>query len=262
MMKRIFTGLLTCVAAGALAQDLPTDAAQEEPVEVRRYTVEMIIFSYAQSVSAGTEVFPPEPPPVEEELVFGDMPGVMAEAALAEEGLPPLETAAPDAAMLDDGTEAEADPRHALVMLPEEDFSLIDAYERLERLDAYQPLLHFGWTQATYPDEETEARPLSSFVTPPAGLDGEVQLYLSRYLHLALNLQLQEPQSVVEDEYGDLELPAPVYYRINEDRIFRNGDLRYFDHPKFGVLAKVTRAEEAELIEEPVSEDGELLGYD
>ena len=37
------------------------------------------------------------------------------------------------------------------------------------------------------------------------------------------------------------EPPRPVYYRIQENRIVKNGDLRYFDNPKFGVLAKVTR---------------------
>ena len=26
----------------------------------------------------------------------------------------------------------------------------------------------------------------------------------------------------------------------------KNGELRYFDHPKFGVLAKITRVEEPE----------------
>jgi hypothetical protein len=36
----------------------------------------------------------------------------------------------------------------------------------------------------------------------------------------------------------------------------KNGELRYFDHPKFGLLARVSRVEE----EEP-PEDGELLGY-
>ena len=50
--------------------------------------------------------------------------------------------------------------------------------------------------------------------------------------------------------------PAPVRYRITEDRIFKSGDLRYFDHPKFGVLAKITRVEEPEVDEyEP-----ELIG--
>jgi hypothetical protein len=44
---------------------------------------------------------------------------------------------------------------------------------------------------------------------------------------------------------------GPVRFRIFENRIFKSGDLRYFDHPKFGVLAKITRDEE------PGDEEGE-----
>ncbi len=54
---------------------------------------------------------------------------------------------------------------------------------------------------------------------------------------------------------GELVSP-PVYYRISEDRILRNGEVRYYDHPKFGLLAKVTRVEA-----EAPANPGELLGY-
>lgn len=37
------------------------------------------------------------------------------------------------------------------------------------------------------------------------------------------------------------QFAAPVYYRIREDRIVRNGELRYYDHPRFGAVAKITR---------------------
>ena len=49
-------------------------------------------------------------------------------------------------------------------------------------------------------------------------------------------------------ELGYEETPPhpPVYFRIQENRILRNGELRYFDHPKFGVVAKVTRVEQSE----------------
>ena len=54
---------------------------------------------------------------------------------------------------------------------------------------------------------------------------------------------------------GEIASP-PVYYRISEDRILRNGEVRYYDHPKFGLLARVTRVEE-----EAPADPGELLGY-
>ena len=161
-------------------------------------------------------------------------------------------------------------------MLPEEDFILQDVIENLDNLDAYTPLMHFGWTQPTYPEEETEARALSSFTTPPDGLEGDLTLYLSRYLHLAVNLQLDAPATQEAEEalslddfsnrYDDFDSDAvvtyPVHYRIEEDRIFRNGELRYYDHPKFGVLAKITRVEEEEPEDEPEAFEEELLGYD
>ena len=176
----------------------------------------------------------------------------------------------------------DIDERYALVMLPEEDLVLQDVFAGLDELDAYTPLMHFGWTQPTYPEEETEVRPLSSFSTPPEGLDGELSLYLSRYLHLAVKLQLDaaaldklgeteaaEDADESEDDpdryyfsdgIEEIDIAAveyPVYYRIDDDRIFRNGELRYYDHPKFGVLAQITRVEEPD----PDELEEELLGF-
>ncbi len=59
------------------------------------------------------------------------------------------------------------------------------------------------------------------------------------------------------DSYGEL-LPPPIRYRIFEDRIVKNGDVRYFDHPKFGVIAKITRFEEPEE-EEFIDDTDDLL---
>ena len=53
----------------------------------------------------------------------------------------------------------------------------------------------------------------------------------------------------------DTAAAAEVRYRIQEDRIFKSGELRYFDHPKFGVLVRVSRVEEPdpdELADDPL----------
>ena len=49
-------------------------------------------------------------------------------------------------------------------------------------------------------------------------------------------------------------------FRIQEDRIVKNGETRYFDHPKFGVVAKVTRVEEEEPVDDEFAKSRELLG--
>jgi len=251
-MRRVTTSLLALLAfLPASAQELLGDIEAEEP-EVRRYTVEVIIFRYAQDVSGGNEVFPPDEapvilPPGEEDIAFTD-----PVPPIAEEEPEPL-------------------PDTELVLLDAADYELGDIMDRMQRLDVYEPVMHFGWTQATWPEEQTEPVPLHRFARPPSKLDGNLTLYLSRYLHLVVDLKLEAPRSMTlnvdeQERLGDtptvgdfpdeVTFQAPAYYRIQENRILKNGELRYYDHPKFGVLAKVTRVEDEE-----ASDVNELLGY-
>lgn len=256
MIKTTVCLLSLLLPALALAQDVPDAAAEEE---IPRYTVEVIIFRYLEDVGSGSEVFLPD----EAVATLGDDGlELLAEpdADAEPEAMPPLEP------------EVEPEPRPdiELVLLDEASYRLVDTFERLERLDAYEPVMHFGWTQATWPEEQTEAIPLHLFARPPEELDGSLMLYLGRYLHLVVDLRLRAPEnagdSVVNapdsaafgmplDRAGELVVP-PVFYRISEDRILRNGETRYYDHPRFGLLARVTRVED-----EAPTDQGELLGY-
>jgi hypothetical protein len=246
MNKLTLSMLAVLLPAALLAQD---DAAEPATEEVRRYTIEVIIFRYAEDVGTGSEVFLPDVP----EIPADDESPVMLDAPLPE----PQE-------------EAEPLPDIELVLLDEEAYALTETHGRLERLEAYEPLMHFGWTQSTWPEDRTEPIPLHLFGRPPAALDGSLMLYLSRFLHLVVDLELQAPEAEREvpvarsgfdgfagdRDYREPPTPRPVWYRIQEDRILKNGELRYFDHPRFGVLARVTRVEEEQ---EP--DPGELLGY-
>jgi len=236
------------------------DIVLEEEEEIRRYTVEMIIFKYAQEVATGSEVFPADEP-VPEFLPLDDLP--------PEEEIPPImDTQQAEPPLLRD---------IAFVLLEKQDYTLDEILGRLERLEVYEPLMHFGWTQATWPEEETPAIDLASLARPPPGLEGSLTLYLSRYLHLVVDLELDAEDAGRRnpgrddtasnygdyraiDEFGDVVTPGPVHYRIEENRILRSGELRYFDHPKFGVLAKVMRVEE-EAEDALDMEETELLGY-
>ena len=262
MKKRTSLLVLSLLASAVFGQDL---LSQEEKAPVRRYTTEIIIFSYAQDALEGTEVFIPDAPPLEDllgepMLVGGDslqcIPGILEDYELEDYELEDRELKDYE---LED-YELEDEPFGPL-MLAEENFQLKDEFERLDNLEEYTPLLHFGWTQAAHPDDEQEVQPLSSLVTPPDGLEGNLTLYLSRYLHLAVNLQLDTPIKEMPCSYGNDNFEEitpktyPVRYRIEEDRIFRIGELRYFDHPKFGVLARIIRAEEVEPAEDEIAEE-------
>ena len=234
----------------------------DEVAEIRRYAIEMIIFKYAQPVSIGTETFSGDKPVIED-------PGIDEDPGFGQEPLP-----------------VEEDPLEEIprfyrsidfAPLAEDEFTMGDILGRLERLEVYEPLMHFGWSQATWPDEDTLPIELGTMGATPEGLNGSLRLYLSRYLHLVVDLKLDAPEvgksMDAQSSYGDdrslnqydvIGETNPVRYHINENRILRSGELRYFDHPKFGVLAKVTRVEEtpAETPEEiPDSTETELLGY-
>ena len=238
MKDKLALGLVgLALLAPVTAQDM-----EEEP-EIRRYTVEVIIFRYARDVGTGNEIFPPDEPEID---VLAD-PLFSDETAEAP-AMPALETELPP--------EEEPPPDIEFARLMEDEFQLTEMYGRLERLQAYEPVMHFGWTQATWSQEETQPIPLHRFDRPPAELDGNLTLYLNRYLHLAVDLELAASTREFPGSTREFapSAEAPVFYRIEEDRILRNGELRYYDHPKFGLLAKVTRVEQSE-------DEGELLGY-
>ena len=86
-MRRLMTiPVMMFLSTLAIGQELGVD----EVPEIRRYTVEVIIFRYAEEVSVGTELFLPDAPIVEEispepEFVFGDtMPEPEPEPEIGE----------------------------------------------------------------------------------------------------------------------------------------------------------------------------------
>ncbi len=154
-----------------------------------------------------------------------------------------------------------------LKLLPPDQYVLDDVYSHLRRLDAYRPILRTAWVQPTLEKNETMPINLRRLGNPPLRLDGTITLYLSRFLHLVVDLSLEEKSPLrvpVDDnrvrQFGDRsslrfdrEAVTPIVtYRIEEDRIVRNGELRYYDHPRFGVIAKIWR------VEEEVAEDATL----
>jgi Peptidoglycan-binding protein, CsiV len=252
---------LVCLALFA-----PAAGAQDEaplPAGEPRFNVELIVFSYRAADSAGNEVFVPDEPTLvpdaEEEL-----PPDVAQNTFGDDvGEPVPEYSDTD---ITGNVEDERDPvrrRIELQLLDSEKHTMSDIYRKLEQLDAYQPIMHAAWTQTTPPKEAAPAIHLRALGELPPGLDGSITLYRGRYLHLVVDLALDANErdsartatdrlisysdgSAQEADGSDRSeaFLQPVRYRILEDRIMKTGDLRYFDHPRFGVVARVTRPED------------------
>ncbi len=279
-MRAAFCVAVVALAAAVLpafaqqdAEVLPGEETGEAVEPVRRYTVELIIFSYGEGASAGTEIWIADEPavevapdPADEDYFDTDL------YEFSEPGEVLAEIEAPAIARRYMDLE--------LVLLDTDTFTMNQIYDKLVKLDAYEPIMRAGWTQPTYEKDMTASIGLRTLGDPPPGLDGTLTLYLGRYLHLVVDLTMDKDPPLASppeetsasvltfgdsriqneyeliDQYGEL-LPPPIRYRIFEDRIMKNGDIRYFDHPKFGVIAKITRVEEAE--EEIIDDTEDLL---
>lgn len=290
-MNRRISCLVTLLLPGTLwAQGASLDALAEleaqEP-EIRRYRAEVIIFAYAEDAYTGTEIFVPEVIEPIEPPFDGELEGPLADDSMAVQtrtepqpldsfGNPVQYDKNGDPIKLDENGQPVEDRFH-YELLAEEDLELSDTAAMLDRLDAYQPLMHFGWVQTTIPAEETPELELLKFGRVPKDLDGTLKLYLSRYLHLVVDVSLAAPAEeqaegerfdgfapheddfedsfsrgrFSRDRYESGPMYAPLRYAIIENRILKNGETRYYDHPKFGVIARVARVEEGEEEESP-----------
>lgn len=252
-IRLLLAGLAAFAAANAVE---PPDGR-----EYREYTIEVIVFRYASGVYRGSERFAPDPPPTELPMPaaidagivqFGDpssLGGSAESPAEREEAVPA------DGIEDTDGVSEQAldpaGPGYRILLGSE--LTMGETLDTLERLDDYRPLLHFGWRQRLAAFEASAAIPLTRLTAPTPGLDGSFKLYLNRFLHLAVELEQSAEPSRPDSRPGTVDRPG-VNYRISEDRIFKDGDLRYFDHPEFGILVKIERSEEADSERAPPSD--------
>jgi len=127
----------------------------------------------------------------------------------------------------------------------------------LRQSRGYAVLFHRAWRQVATGGESAAAYPVHTMVTGNSpGVEGSVRLVLERYLHLDADLQLVAGRAAGASAYSDAPGSVPVY-ELREQRRIRSGELHYFDHPHFGMIALVTpyaAPEEVEAAPEPEPE--------
>ncbi|HEX6997098.1 MAG TPA: CsiV family protein [Gammaproteobacteria bacterium] len=247
------TASAAVVALLGLALAHPGAAQEEAPPPL--YEVEVLIF-------ANTELDPTEEdftPRSAQESVPVPVPRQPAEIELAPlepdaaeaPGLPQPPTAAPGTPPAD----VPSDPRAQLRTVRDyrtgrllrfrplrpDELELGGHYRTLERLDAYEPLVHTGWLQEAL--SEAEATPVDLSLLGVVNPAGSIKLHLSRYLHLTLDLAYRNTDpaaaSPSSSNLGLAEVSLAPRYVLRTNRRIRNATLNYFDHPAFGVLVMV-----------------------
>jgi hypothetical protein len=113
------------------------------------------------------------------------------------------------------------------------DDGLTGAVKSLRQDESYRVLFHQRWTQNAEARSATQAIRVHA---PGSDLDGVFRFYLSRFLHVDMNLVLSDGGgNWKENEFTGNR------YRLSEHRRIKTQEINYFDHPRLGVLVRVTQ---------------------
>jgi len=121
--------------------------------------------------------------------------------------------------------------------VPAAQFQLNALAQKLQNTANYQPIAHFAWQQTASSWGSRAGFTVAKLAGAVPGLSGIFYLERGDYLHLgmALNYQSSNPPP------GLAASPGTVFV-LNESGRVRVDQLRYYDHPAFGVVALVTPA--------------------
>jgi len=124
--------------------------------------------------------------------------------------------------------------------IPASQFQLNEVAARLQNTANYQPIAHFAWQQTASSWGSRAGFTVNKLAGSVPGLSGIVYLESGTYLHLGMSLSYQTsnpPEALGAD--------AGTVFNLSESRRVIPFKLAYFDHPAFGVVALVTRANRA-----------------
>jgi len=232
---------ITCLAGLLVTAGIAIGAEQEEAPA--RYEVELILFRHIDQsrntpeIPAASSIFNPSPL----DLTLAEIPAP-----------PPVTPSAGNPLIIDTGKRVrrapinfhllELDPAYPdFVPLRKDTHTLIRAYQRLEQIDAYEPLLHIGWIQPARSTEDSKPYRFEPPTTEGLGISGTVTLYKERYLHLEVELALETENQPVSTPFffGAGRGDSPDIFKLTESRRIRGTVTHYFDSPQFGLITRV-----------------------
>ena len=139
------------------------------------------------------------------------------------------------------------------------EFSLAPEVSKIARSRDFRVISTKSWFQNIKNKEEAKIIYLDSDFFKGSRIFGFFQLYKERFLHFNSNLYLseldpllsQEERLIIgknvfdEEKEFDLfeEKNQKVLYEAKHSKKLRSGELHYMDHPKFGMLVKLTKAQ-------------------
>ena len=203
-MLRRLPGLPTLALLQAMAIGQLVAGSLHAQEDDFRIALEMIVFLHLEPEDSTEDIL--ETPPV----------------------LPPPEIY-PAPVELPDSGPATPQPPAGILALTRAQFALDGIWASMRRSAGYRPLTHFAWAMpAGWSGQAVPVR-LSTLAASPLSFSGLASLEEERFVHLTLDLRMP----AVEEGNGA--------YRIRERRRLLLGEVHYFDHPRFGAVARLFR---------------------
>ena len=140
----------------------------------------------------------------------------------------------------------------ALKISQRKSLNMFAIYNRLNRLQVYEPIIWGGWEQRLTNKQNAFSVNLRSIKNTLGKFDGNIKFYESSggRLRLSVDIEMYEKIEILANESdGELHEQMINTYKISNDKEMRYDELRYFDHPKFGLIAKIQKQEPSELIQ-------------
>jgi peptidoglycan-binding protein CsiV len=226
--------LVAALAASALLAPAVLGQPAPGPAQAPaapQYQVEVLIFAYRDMDLTEERFQFTRPAPTPQTL---RTPPLYDESSLAQ--IDPDPTLPPSAGDL------AAEPTSTFRVLRPDELQLTAEYRKIERVPTYVPLLHAGWIQPGLPEDQ--AQPIDMAMLGAANPMGTIRVDLRRFLRVRLELTYQAARGAEAGRpaFGDglSEVDVAPRYELVAEQQTRSGELRYFDHPAFGVLVKIT----------------------
>ena len=158
-------------------------------------------------------------------------------------------------------------PEDHFTELAADSYSIENISYALQRSGRYSVLFHRAWRQPANDKAHAVAYPIHALAGNRRNrIEGVVTLVRERFLHLDVDIQLVSATTNTEVLYSNSPARQPVFTLIETRRV-KSNVLHYFDHPRFGMIAKVTpyippeteiAEEEEEPQEIPVADDASV----
>jgi hypothetical protein len=102
--------------------------------------------------------------------------------------------------------------------------TLADSYSALSKDSAYRPISHIAWIQ---PVAEGGLIAPVHIQSTDGKLNGYLQMQQEQGLHMMVDFELASN-------------PGEMIYRLTEKRQVKLNEVYYLDHPKFGIVVKIS----------------------